>query len=116
MPGGHTAYFRRAHSSALPLLVFAPAGACCWPALPGGQLWDDPAHLTRPGLRSWAGLGHVGTVGVTQEYYPVLFSAFWLEHRLWGDSLPACRSIRTSSPALHFRLWPRPTKFGCGQS
>jgi tetratricopeptide (TPR) repeat protein len=24
--------------------------------------------------------------GATQQYYPVLYSAFWAEHRLWGDS------------------------------
>jgi Flp pilus assembly protein TadD len=24
-------------------------------------------------------------VHATQQYYPVLFSAFWFEHRLWGD-------------------------------
>jgi tetratricopeptide (TPR) repeat protein len=25
-------------------------------------------------------------VGATQQYYPVLHSAFWVEHRLWGDA------------------------------
>ena len=24
--------------------------------------------------------------GATQQYYPLAFSAFWLQHRLWGDS------------------------------
>ncbi len=59
-----------------------------WPALTGGVLWDDPAHLTRVGLRSWDGLRRIWfEVGATQEYYPVLHSAFWLEHRLWGDAV-----------------------------
>ena len=26
-------------------------------------------------------------VGATQQYYPVLHSAFWVEHRIWGDSV-----------------------------
>jgi tetratricopeptide (TPR) repeat protein len=26
-------------------------------------------------------------IGATQQYYPVLHSAFWLEHRLWGDAV-----------------------------
>jgi len=57
------------------------------PALAGGLLWDDPGHVTRPELQSLAGLGRIwGEFGATQQYYPVLHSAFWLEHRLWGDA------------------------------
>src|SRR4051812_33800898 len=68
------------------VLVFAVVLACYWPALSGALLWDDPAHVPRPELRSLDGLKHIWfTVGTTQQYYPVLFSAFWLEHRLWGD-------------------------------
>ncbi|MGD0778432.1 MAG: hypothetical protein ABSC05_37100, partial [Candidatus Solibacter sp.] len=57
------------------------------PALRGGFLWDDDAHVTRPGLRSLAGLWQIwASVRATQQYYPLLHSAFWVEHRLWGDS------------------------------
>jgi protein O-mannosyl-transferase len=58
------------------------------PALRGGFLWDDDAHVTRPELRSLAGLLRIWTdVGATQQYYPLLHSAFWLEHQLWGNSV-----------------------------
>ena len=58
-----------------------------WPALAGGLLWDDQGHVTRPELQSLAGLGRIwGEFGATQQYYPVLHSAFWIEHRLWGDT------------------------------
>ena len=58
------------------------------PALNGGLLWDDLSHITVPELRSLGGLWRIWTeVGATQQYYPMLHSAFWLEHRLWGDSL-----------------------------
>ncbi len=61
--------------------------AAYWPALRGGLLWDDDAHVTKPELRDAAGLGRIWTeVGATQQYYPLLHSAFWLEHRLWGDA------------------------------
>jgi protein O-mannosyl-transferase len=56
------------------------------PAWQGGFLWDDDAHVTRPELRSTEGLYHIWfTVGATQQYYPLLHSIFWVEHKLWGD-------------------------------
>ncbi|HEX3731013.1 MAG TPA: tetratricopeptide repeat protein, partial [Opitutaceae bacterium] len=37
--------------------------------------------------RSCSGLLRIWfKVGATEQYYPVLHSAFWLEHRLWGDA------------------------------
>jgi tetratricopeptide (TPR) repeat protein len=51
------------------------------------MVWDDNAHLTRPDLRSAAGLWRIWfDVGATQQYYPVSHSAFWLMHRWWGDA------------------------------
>lgn len=57
------------------------------PAIQGGFIWDDSAHVTRPDLRSLHGLWRIWfEVGATQQYYPLLHSTFWLEHRLWGDA------------------------------
>jgi tetratricopeptide (TPR) repeat protein len=43
--------------------------------------------VTKESLRSLHGLGRIWfEVGATQQYYPVLHSAFWLEHWLWGDA------------------------------
>ncbi len=62
------------------LLVYQPA----WR---GGFLWDDDGHVTSPELRSWHGLYRIWFhLGATQQYYPLLHSAFWVEHRLWGDA------------------------------
>ena len=56
------------------------------PAMRGGFIWDDDAHVTRPELRSAHGLYRIWfDVGATQQYYPLLHSAFWLEQKLWGD-------------------------------
>ncbi len=57
------------------------------PAIHGGFLWDDNMHVTAPELQSLGGLARIWfEPGATQQYYPVLHSAFWFEHRLWGDS------------------------------
>ncbi len=62
--------------------------AAYWPALHGGLLWDDDSHVTPEPLRSWAGLIRIWTdLGATQQYYPLLHSAFWIEHKLWGDAV-----------------------------
>ena len=58
------------------------------PALLGEYLWDDDAHVTKTALRSLDGLRRIWTeLGATQQYYPLLHSAFWVEARLWGDSV-----------------------------
>src|SRR4051812_30210220 len=58
------------------------------PALGGGMLLDDDSHLTKPELQSVGGLYRIWfELGATYQYYPLLHSAFWLEHKLWGDSV-----------------------------
>jgi tetratricopeptide (TPR) repeat protein len=67
-------------------LILALTLACYWPALHGGLVWDDDGHVTKPELRSLSGLGQIWfSIHATQQYYPLLHSAFWLEHALWGD-------------------------------
>jgi tetratricopeptide (TPR) repeat protein len=54
----------------------------------GGLLWDDSGHVTRPDLRDLHGLWRIWSdPAATQQYYPLLHTAFWLEHLLWGDSV-----------------------------
>jgi protein O-mannosyl-transferase len=75
-------------AAGLAVLFLAAVVLAYLPALWGGFLWDDDAHVTKLGLRSLHGLWRIWTdVGATQQYYPLLHSAFWLEHRLWGDSV-----------------------------
>jgi protein O-mannosyl-transferase len=67
--------------------ISVAAIAAYWPALRGGFVWDDDAHVTRPDLRSLHGLWRIWSEpGATQQYYPVLHSLFWAEHRLWGGA------------------------------
>jgi tetratricopeptide (TPR) repeat protein len=51
----------------------------------GGLLWDDEAHVIAEGLRSWSGLWQLWSdVSVSQQYYPVASTAFWIMAKLWG--------------------------------
>jgi len=53
----------------------------------GSLIWDDDAYVTKPTLQSLSGLRRIWfEVGATEQYYPVLHSAFWVENRLWGDA------------------------------
>jgi protein O-mannosyl-transferase len=68
-------------------LIFGAALLAYFPALRGGFIWDDAGHVTRPDLQSLRGLGRIWfEMGATQQYYPALHTAFWLEHHLWGDA------------------------------
>jgi tetratricopeptide (TPR) repeat protein len=72
-----------------------------WPALHGGLLWDDNMHVTHPDLQSLPGLGRIWfDLGATQQYYPLLHSAFWLEHQLWGDSVLGYHLVNVALHAL----------------
>src|SRR5690348_9683604 len=50
------------------------------PGVSGAFLWDDDAHVTRPELQTLSGLWRIWfDLGATQQYYPLLHSAFWIE-------------------------------------
>jgi tetratricopeptide (TPR) repeat protein len=62
------------------LLVYQPA----WH---GAQLWDDNGHITRDSLRSLSGLWRIWfEPGATQQYYPLVHTAFWVQAQIWGDA------------------------------
>lgn len=78
-----------------------------FPALTGAFVYDDAHHITRPELRSLAGLARIWTEpSATAQYYPVSHSLFWLQHQLWGDSVVW---YHLTNLALHagaaFLLW-----------
>jgi tetratricopeptide (TPR) repeat protein len=70
-----------------------------FPALNGQLLWDDDRHIPLPALRSMHGLWRIWfDLGATAQYYPLLHSAFWAEHALWGDVVLAYHLVNV---ALH---------------
>ena len=56
------------------------------PALRGEFIWNDSDYVTAPALRSWAGLVRIWTeLGATEQYYPLLHSAFWMQYHVFAD-------------------------------
>jgi protein O-mannosyl-transferase len=57
------------------------------PAWHGQLLWDDDNCTTPPELRSLDGLGRIWfQPRATAQYYPLLYTSYWVQQRLWGDS------------------------------
>ncbi|HMP75596.1 MAG TPA: tetratricopeptide repeat protein [Kiritimatiellia bacterium] len=65
----------------LALAVLAAYG----PAYHAGFIWDDDDYVTRnETLREPGGLARIWfEPGATPQYYPLTFTSFWLEYRLW---------------------------------
>src|SRR5580704_8321403 len=81
--------------------IFLAVLLAYWPALRGGLLWDDTGHITAPRLRSLYGLWRIWfDLRSTQQYYPLLHSAFWIEHRLWGDAVLGYHLVNLAQHAL----------------
>ena len=89
----------RLRDAGMSALFFCATLLAYLPALRGGLLWDDNMHVTRADLQSLHGLWRIWfELGATQQYYPLLHSAFWLEHHLWGD---AVMGYHLTGVALH---------------
>ncbi|MCE9589645.1 MAG: tetratricopeptide repeat protein [Planctomycetes bacterium] len=57
-----------------------------WPALWGEVLWNDDAHITTAADRGADGLKRLWTEPRDdQNYTPLTETAFWVQHKLWGD-------------------------------
>jgi protein O-mannosyl-transferase len=70
------------------LLVLLATFIVYHPALHGGMLVDDEGNITPPKLQSVSGLYHIWfSPTVTAQYYPLLHTVFWIEHKLWGDAV-----------------------------
>jgi len=57
------------------------------PLVSAGFIWDDDDYVEKnPALRSLAGLKSIWVdLGATPQYYPLVFTSFWVEYQLWGD-------------------------------
>ena len=58
------------------------------PAFSAGFLWDDRVFTEARAVREWSGLWTLwfrpSEIGNEAHYWPLVYSSFWLEHKLWG--------------------------------
>ncbi len=76
----------RGNTTLAGLLLTVMVLAAYLPALSGGYIWDDDFYVTaNKSLDGVAGLKGIWTDNrSTPQYYPLVFTGFWLEKRLWG--------------------------------
>ena len=59
-------------------LAYSPVWQCAY-------IWDDDDYVTKNvHLRTLDGLWRLWIPKTTRQYYPAVFSTFWLEYQLWG--------------------------------
>ncbi|MCY4486482.1 MAG: tetratricopeptide repeat protein [Deltaproteobacteria bacterium] len=58
------------------------------PALWAGFVWDDAIFVEEPVIHDWSGLWSVwfdpANIKKEGHYWPIVYTSFWLEHKLWG--------------------------------
>ena len=51
-------------------------------------MWDDVIFTEEPVVREWSGLWNIwfspADIAGEAHYWPVVYTSFWLEHKLWG--------------------------------
>ncbi len=59
-----------------------------FPALSGGFIWDDVIFTDDPVIHRWSGLWSIwfspSDMLKESHYWPITYTTFWLEHKLWG--------------------------------
>jgi tetratricopeptide (TPR) repeat protein len=75
------------------------------PALGAGFIWDDDDYVTEnPLLRDGDGLRRIWLTTDTPQYYPLVFTSFWIEHRLWGLAPAGYHAVNVLLHALNALL------------
>ena len=81
--------FSDAHSALAVAALCLLVAVSYFPALSAGFLWDDVVLTESTSLHTWSGLAQIwftprGLIQHEAHYWPLLYTLFWLEHKLWG--------------------------------
>lgn len=84
------------------------------PAMSAGFIWDDDAYITDNALvKSADGLGRIWVPRETPQYYPMVFTMFWAEYRIWADNPVGYHLINIALHILNALLaWKLCTRIG----
>ncbi|HET9327781.1 MAG TPA: tetratricopeptide repeat protein [Candidatus Eisenbacteria bacterium] len=91
-----------------PLLFLGIAFLTYARALGSSWLWDDDANVTACApVLAWSGLSSIWLdPHAIQQYYPILHTVFWLEHKLWGLNPIGFHAVNILLHALNaFLFW-----------
>ncbi|MDD9820290.1 MAG: tetratricopeptide repeat protein [Nitrospira sp.] len=92
-PGTPPATRQRAIRDALPVLALGLLIAVSYyPATQGGFVWDDIVFTLTRSVQDVSGLWKIWfeprSIEHEGHYWPILYTTFWVEHKLWGFEPP----------------------------
>ncbi len=77
-------------TSLLAVTLIALAALASVPLVSAGWIWDDDSYVTRNALLlDPGGLSAIWTPGATPQFYPLVFTSFWIEAQLYGEDFAA---------------------------
>ena len=83
----------------LAVVVYTPA------LLFGGFVWDDWVFVTEPLVRRLDGIVSIwlspAELGRENHYWPVTYTTFWIEHKLWGFNPAGYHAVNVALHALN---------------
>ncbi len=90
------------------LLLVALVIVSYYPALTGAFIWDDTIFASMRQTREWSGIldfwFRPGLLELEGHYWPVVYTTFWLEHKLWGFEPVGYHVVNTLLQALNTLL------------
>lgn len=81
--------------------LFVAVAIAYLPVSSAGFIWDDDMYVVdNASLRDLPGLARIWFVpGATPQYYPAVFTTFWIEHHLWGLSPAGYHAVNVACHA-----------------
>ncbi|MEN6624860.1 MAG: glycosyltransferase family 39 protein [Candidatus Sumerlaeia bacterium] len=96
---------------AVPVLLVVAAIVIYLPAMGGSFLWDDEISIIKNDLLRqadglWLFWTTIGTVPLEEHYWPITYSALWLEWRLWGEAAVGFHAVNVILHAIvGIQIW-----------